>query len=609
MPTPKILVIDDEKRMCESLKLLLSGEAYEVCTAENCREGIGFLKTGNYGLVITDLVTPYLTGFDVMDYVRENCPETLVIAMTGYASLDSAVEAMRRGAYDYIAKPFNFEVMKLIVKRAIDRHQLAERVKMTEQKYKSLVDEINDGYFVLQDRRLVYANKTFAEMLQYEADEIRGLDFTCFLDLEAYSKLEKMAFGTHSNGQEFCLKSKTSEVPVEVRVAQTHTDGQVSLVGICRDISERKALWDKMMRTEKLASLGGLIAGIAHELNNKLTPVLAYAELLEESDLNPQDRRRIETIAKSAMGAKKIVQSLLLFTRQEKPHKKLVDINEVIQNTLNLMHYQLHNDNISLKLDLAPGLPDLFADFHQLEQVFLNMIKNAFEAMEGRGGELCIRSMRNDENVLVEISDTGVGIPSEAMPVIFDPFFTTKEEGKGTGLGLSLCHGIIQEHGGDVSVASDQGKTTFQIRLPLAKIPSEKEKIHKPRDTDMEKTGRKAILVIDDEPSIALLLSELLEGKYDVVSLSNGQEALEAVAAKDFDLIISDIKMPGIDGMEFFKWIEENKPVYKDKIVFTTGVVFDLKVQTFLEETKKPFLTKPFKIAQLMETVEAALRV
>ncbi|MFH1146511.1 MAG: response regulator [Pseudomonadota bacterium] len=609
MPTPKVLVIDDEKRMCESLKLLLSGEGYEVCTAENCREGIGFLEKGNYGLVVTDLVTPYLTGFDVMDYVRENCPETLVIAMTGYASLDSAVEAMRRGAYDYIAKPFNFEVMKLIVKRAIDRHELAERVKMTEQKYRSLVEEINDGYFVLQDRRLVYANKTFAEMLQYEPDEIRGLDFTCFLDLEAYSRLEKMALGTHNNGQEeFCLRSKDSEVPVEVRVTQTYRDGQLSLVGICRDIRERKALWDKMMRTEKLASLGGLIAGIAHELNNKLTPVLAYAELLEESDLNPQDRRRIETIAKSAMGAKKIVQSLLLFTRQEKPHKKLVDINEVIQNTLNLMHYQLHNDNISLKLDLAPGLPDLFADFHQMEQVFLNVIKNAFEAMEGRGGELSIRSTRNDQNVLVEIGDTGVGIPSEAMPVIFDPFFTTKEEGKGTGLGLSLCHGIIQEHGGDVSVSSRQGKTTFQIRLPLAKVPSEKQNNHKPRDTDMEKTGRKAILVIDDEPSIALLLSELLEGKYDVVSLSNGQEALEAVAAKDFDLIISDIKMPGIDGMEFFKWIEENKPAYKDKIVFTTGVVFDVKVQTFLEETKKPFLTKPFKIAQLMETVEAALR-
>ncbi len=611
MPTPRILIIDDERRMCDSLKMLLSGEGYAIDTADDCYGGIECLKSANYALVITDLVTPQLTGFEVMDYVSNHCPDTLVIAMTGYASLHSAVEAMRRGAYDYIVKPFNFDVMKLTVERALDRIRLSEKVKQTEEKYRALVDEISDGYFVLQDRRFVYVNKTFANIVGYGPEEIIGRDFSFFIDLASYPRLEQMVLGDGSQPyyqEEFFLKTRDGvNVPVEIRITRTYTDDQLSLVGICRDIRERKALWDKMMRTEKLASLGGLIAGIAHELNNKLTPVLAYAELMEDSDLDPQNRRRIETIAKSGMGAKKIVQSLLLFTRQEKPQKKYVDINEVIHNALNLLHYQFKDDNVALRVDLSPDLPDLLADFHQMEQVFLNIIKNAFEAMEGAGGELSVRSFKDDTNVIVEVTDTGTGIQPDTIPLIFDPFFTTKEEGKGTGLGLSLCHGIIQEHGGDISVTSGQGRTTFLIRLPLGKTPAQQVQAQTAPDADASVNPRKAILVIDDEPSIAHLLSELLEGKYDVSSMSNGHEALEAVATTSFDLIISDIKMPGMDGIEFYRWIEANQPSYKEKIIFTTGVVFDSKVQIFLEETRNPYLTKPFKIAKLMETVETAL--
>ncbi len=610
MPVPRILIIDDEKRMRDSLRTLLSAEGYEIETADSCQNGIECLKKNHYAVVVTDLVTPQLTGFEVMEYVVKYCPETLVIAMTGYASVDSAVEAMRRGAYDYIVKPFNFDVMRLTVERALDRVRLCEKVRNSEEEYKLLVDEINDGFFVLKDKKLVYVNKTFARMLDYEPEDIMGRDASHFLSSKAYPRFEQLVLNDneHSALGEFHLKSREgADVPVEIRVTRTYKDDQPSLVGICRDIRERKALWDKIIRAEKLASLGGLIAGIAHELNNKLTPILAYAELMEGSALDAQDRRRIEVIANSAMGAKKVVDSLLLFARQEKPQRKYIDINEVVNNTLNLLQYQFKDDNITLKVDLSPDLPLLYADFYQMEQVFLNIIKNAFESMEGIGGQLIIRSLREGENILVQVSDTGVSISPEVLPVIFDPFFTTKAEGRGTGLGLSLCHGIVQEHGGEIQVTDEQGIKTFQIRLPLVKLESSDGQDKPLSGASREHKVRGAILIIDDEESITGLLDELLQDKYDVATVSNGSQAVEMLANREFDLIISDIKMPGMDGIELFKWIEAHRPSYKRKIIFATGITFDNEVHAFLEKTKNPYLTKPFNIAKFTETVEAVL--
>lgn len=607
IPKTSILIVDDERRMCESLKILFETEGYSIDIAETFREAMDCLENAKYDLIITDLILNQLSGFEVMDYVTVNCPETLIIAMTGHASLDSAIEAMRRGAYDYVVKPFNFDVMQLAVGRALDRIRLSRKVRQSEEKYQLLVDEINDGYFVLQDRRLVYLNKTFASMVDYRVEDLLGKDFTFLLDINNYPKLERIILDTseRTTQEELNLKTrKGSEIPVEVRIARAYIDDQLSLVGICHDISERQALWDKILRSEKLASLGGLIAGIAHELNNKLTPVLAYAELMEESDLGAKDRRRVDVIINSAESAKKIVESLLLFTRQEKPHKENIDINEVIICALNLLQYQFRNEKVGLRINLDTELPRLFADFHQMEQVFFNMAKNAFEAMEGQGGELEVRSSRVENNIVIEFADTGAGISSGHLSLIFDPFFTTKVEGKGTGLGLSLSHGIVQEHGGDITVSSIPGKTVFTVCLPLA-VPititgHNKEVLQIP-------DSRKTILVIDDEQSIALLLSELLEGRYDVARVFSGQEAVEAIAVQDFDLIISDIKMPGMDGMELFRWIESNKPGYKGKIVFTTGVVFDPQIQAFLKEAKTPCLTKPFKISSLLNAVETML--
>lgn len=610
MSAPRILVVDDERRMCESLKMLLEGEGYEIATAGSFQEGIACLEKCSYDLVITDLILHELSGFEIMDYVAANSRETLVIAMTGHATLDSAVEAMRRGAYDYVIKPFNFEVMRLTVSRALDRIRLSRRIKQSEEKYKLLVEEINDGYFVLQDRRLVYLNKTFANMLGYASDELMGRDFSVLLEMECYPKLERIVLNASdaSGQEEFCLKTKDgTEVPAEIRITRAYIDDQLSFIGICRDISERKALWEKLLRSEKLASLGSLVAGIAHELNNKLTPILAYSELMEDSNLTPKDRRRLEVIAKSAESAKKIIQSLLLFTRQEKPHKEYIDVNEVINQALNLLRYQFDKDNIRLEVDLSPTLPNLFADFHQMEQVFFNIAKNAFEAIEDSGGELRVRSYRKEGDAIIEFTDTGAGIRPEHLRVVFDPFFTTKAEGKGTGLGLSLCHGIVQEHGGEINLTSIPGNTTFHVRLPLGVPVPLSADGQNLSDKGHLGDSRKAILVIDDEQSIALLLGELLENKYEVARMSNGVEALEAMAGREFDLIISDIKMPGMDGMEFFKWIETNKPSYKGKIVFTTGVVFDPKVQAFLQRANAPYLTKPFKVAKLLETVETVL--
>jgi two-component system NtrC family sensor kinase len=392
----------------------------------------------------------------------------------------------------------------------------------------------------------------------------------------------------------------------------------IGSIHVAKDISNEKLLQQQLIQSEKLSAIGELISGIAHELNNPLTGVMGYSELLQlRKDLDDRARENLLKIHSLALRCQRIVQNLLYFARKQKPERTLSDINDILEKTIELRSYELRVNNIEISRELDRNLPKTIADAHQLQQVFLNVITNAEQAMlESRGnGHLAIRTRTDAQNalIIVEIIDDGPGIPESHLTRIFDPFFTTKEVGKGTGLGLSLSYGMIKEHGGNIYARSRQGEgATFIIELPvIASLQEESvaDQEASPEALHFENLARgKRILVVDDEKYILDFFVEVFQGlPMHVDTADNGRAAMRRMKECDYDLVVTDFRMPQMSGKELFNWIKETRPYLTNRIIFVTGDTVSVETRTFFENNHTRFLAKPFKIEEVMEVVQQAL--
>ncbi len=369
---------------------------------------------------------------------------------------------------------------------------------------------------------------------------------------------------------------------------------------------------NQLVQAEKMSAVGLLVSGVAHELNNPLAGVVGYSQLLLKADTDDRVRRGLEKIAREAERCKKIVQNLQTFARKHAPQKDYVGVNGILESTLELRSYQLKVDNIEIVHDLDPELPKTMADFHQLQQVFLNIIINAHQAItsRGRGGRLTLRSRRRDDDIVVELQDDGPGIPPDVVGRVFDPFFTTKEVGQGTGLGLSICYGIIQEHHGSVSARNaPEGGAVFTVELPIIEP---KERVHSddtPAETpDVAPSPGRNILVVDDELAIIDILYQVLRAEgHRVDTALNGTVALKKIQKERYDLIISDLKMPGMGGKELFEKIREIDLDLARRVIFSTGDVVSVDTREFLQKSGNNFLQKPFEIETIRKVVQSVL--
>jgi len=383
-----------------------------------------------------------------------------------------------------------------------------------------------------------------------------------------------------------------------------------------RDITERKQveaekreLERKVQVTDRLASIGEMASGIAHEINNPLTGVVGFSELLMTKDLPEDLRKDVEVIYTGSKRVAGIVKGLLTFARQHKPERTYTDINEVIESTLTLKKYALETGNIEVSTSLDAELPWIMADAGQLQQVFMNIVINAeTEMKQARGrGKLIIKTEQIDNTIRISFKDDGPGITKENIGKVFDPFFTTREVGEGTGLGLSLSHGIISEHKGALYVKSRLGKgATFFIELPI--IAEERQLgLAEPSD-ELKGVSGARILVMDDEPTILIFLKKILGGEgYDVETVGSGKEALGMIKNKRYGLILCDIKLPGLSGAEIYEQIGKVAPSLQKRVIFITGDVISADTQAFLKKTKAPYVTKPFDIAKLKKEVSRIL--
>jgi two-component system NtrC family sensor kinase len=394
---------------------------------------------------------------------------------------------------------------------------------------------------------------------------------------------------------------------------------------IARNLTDRRRLELQLMQAEKLSALGQLVAGVAHELNNPLTSVSGYAQLLLREPLLPdQVHEDIQHIYSQSERAARIVQNLLLFAREHKPERVLVNLNDLVKSTLSLRAYQLRVDNVTVTMQIDPQLTTTVADPHQIQQVLLNLINNAHQAMVARGGPgtLILRTRQvhanrdhdNDEpgeSLQIEISDTGVGIPERDLLRIFDPFFTTKPVGQGTGLGLSICFGIVQEHGGRIWAEStlNVGTTVF-VELPLrSETSTDASDGVNPASAIIDNGKAARVLVVDDEEPVGRLLARLLRGmghRPEVVS--SGEAALAAMDREAFDLIITDVKMPGMSGFDLYDEVQRRNAEMVNRIVFVTGDILAARTQARLAQMGNPYVAKPFSIERLQGVVRTLLR-
>jgi two-component system NtrC family sensor kinase len=389
-------------------------------------------------------------------------------------------------------------------------------------------------------------------------------------------------------------------------------DGRVTgCLGIVRDMTEERMLAEQLLQREKLAAVGQLVSGVAHELNNPLAGIMAFSQLmLAMSGATPDQQDALVTIHKEAKRAAKIVSNLLIFARQRHPERTDADLNQVMQDTVELRRYALRTHQIDVDLELDPDLPLTWADAFQLQQVILNLLTNAEQALKNHEGDkrITMRTHRQGELIVASVADNGPGIPPDALDQIFNPFFTTKAVGEGTGLGLSISDAIIREHGGQMRVSSRPGQgAVFTVELPIVHAPA-------PRTGEIpipavKSAQPRTVLVVDDEPAIRAAVSLFLEREgHTVDAVATGNEALEHARTRRYDAILLDLRMPDMPGDVVFAELQASDPEHAARVVFATGDVDSVAARSFLEQAGRPYICKPFALEDVADLLCSEVR-
>ena len=382
----------------------------------------------------------------------------------------------------------------------------------------------------------------------------------------------------------------------------------------CKAYDDLRRTQEQLLQSEKMSAVGQLIAGVAHELNNPLTAILGYAQLLESEKLEPKVMEYVNKIFKQGQRTHRVVQNLLSFARQRKPQKEQFDVIKVLEEALLLRDYDMKVGNIRLERDLQAAVPAVLGDPHQLEQVFLNIINNSIDAMSGEvNGEqkkpehhFRVRVAVMDSSVNIEFHDSGPGIQEPNR--IFEPFYTTKNVGKGTGLGLSICYGIVKEHGGEISARNgERGGAIIEIKLPSAGRPAAPAPAPEPQRRNTALAG--SILLVEDEESVMEFERDVLMGAGAQVTTAISAEKMKTLLAqRSFDAVILNGKMPGAATVQEMRdWLMKTYPQLNGHFLFTFSSLAEAEVRNFLEQNHIPFLVKPFEVGDLISNARRLL--
>jgi PAS domain S-box-containing protein len=572
--------------------------------------------------------------------------EYLELRLQGYAEMQVS---LRLGDRQVIITPDKQQIVELLfstyeelcqVNARLDEHSRnlevevqsrTHQLREAEAKYRMLVEQLPAVTFIAAldaMGQLLYVSPQIEPLLGFSADEwladpslwtkqVHAADQQRIVAEYARSVGDRTGFSTEyrmlaRDGREVWVRT-------EATVILDDTGHPKSVQGIMFDITDRKRAEEELeqqrealYQTEKVATMGRLLAGVAHELNNPLAVVNCYAELLGEQTRGGPLAERVEKVSQAAQRCVRLVKSFLTLARQHPPERQEVQLNDTIKEALELMAYPLRVDGIEMHSQLAEELPPIWADPHQLHQVVVHLVSNAHQALREsmRPRQLMVSTCYDPSRSLVHlgVADTGPGIRPELQDRIFEPFFTTKPSGQGTGLGLPLCQGVIEAHGGSIRVESRPGEgTLFSVELPIAARPTDVSEVRMDDTPASPQAG--AILVVDDEPDVASVLAELLmiDG-HQVDTAANGAVALRKLRERAYDLILSDLRMPEMDGPGLYQAIERHHPALSRRMIFMTGDALSPETQGFLAGTAVPSVSKPFSVQEIRRVIQQMLQ-
>lgn len=504
-----------------------------------------------------------------------------------------------------------------------DRREMERRLYQQQEFARRLVDSFPDLIFVLDSAgHYTFTSPRVKEILGYEAEDSDAQDLGERTHVEDRPALQSLFAEMFDGRQSFAsLEIRVRPKMGEWRRIRCHfsplCDETGKIDGIIisgRDVTDLKRLEEQLIQAEKLAAMGQMLAGVAHELNNPLTAILGVTELLREREgFDDSTKRQLDLTHRQARRAARIVQNLLEFSRPASPQKKPLDVSSLIERTLQLHEHSLRRNNVEVEFQPQHGLQTVVGDSNQLIQVFLNLISNAEHAIREirESGRIQIRIGRIGSNIAVTVQDDGVGILPEALPKLFDPFYTTKRPGGGTGLGLSICTAIVREHGGSIDVETlPVGGSAFTVFLPIALEKASAEPIAdavtpafppmRPASADSLK-GR-SILVLDDEESIRMLLEEGLTAHgLHVDCASTPAGAVDFVKRRAYDILLCDLNLSAngfsAGGREAAQQILSAAGAHKPTVIFMTGDLVDAAAPNSAEP---PHLQKPFRISEVL---------
>jgi len=485
--------------------------------------------------------------------------------------------------------------------RLVDLHDDGRRT------WQEVVDAISPALCIVDRSGAIRrANRAFADLVNAPPASLIGRPWQAFIPPEWATDLQR-ALDQQGAGRE--VELRTGERTYAVTAVPINSNDRSAVVLLFDDQTERRRLQDQLIQSEKMSAIGQLIAGIAHDLNNPLASVLGFADFLTEvPHIPPNIREPLTVIREEAERASSIVRNLLGFARKQDHQRRPTALKPLLDGTFVLLRNQLMAHRVEARIEVEPDLPMPDIDPNQIQQVFVNLINNAAQAVAstGRPGTIVVRARRWLDGVAIDIIDDGPGMSEALATQVFEPFFTTKAEGEGTGLGLSISQGIVKEHGGRIMLSSDEGKgSTFTVQLPICtrtSIPPTAAAARGP-------TRRLRVLVVDDEPHILHYMRATLEawGHIPVVA-GDGEEALSLASSEQFDLIISDLRMPRYGGREFYEELTRRNPAVAARLIFSTGDTVRGDTLAFLETLDRPYLHKPFSLAELRTLLADVVR-
>ena len=507
------------------------------------------------------------------------------------------------------------------------RKQSEVALRASEMRFRSITEAHPVPVMIVGLRygTVLYASPSSEELLGLSQSDLLQRTFERFLP-DDNARIEIWSIMGH--GHEINLKEvrlirgngESLDAALSARrISYQNEDAMV--IGLY-DLTERKQAeaqiarqQEALQQSEKMAALGGLLAGVAHELNNPLSVVVGQATLLMEGSPEPRVVARAEKIYKAADRCARIVKSFLALARRKPPERKPMELNEIINGSLELLGYQLRTASIEVSLELKDKLPEVAGDADQMTQVVTNLVLNAAQALQSWSGKrhIAIRTTTDGEgHVVFSVADSGPGVPPEIRTRIFEPFFTTKSGTGGTGVGLSLCLNIVASHGGHLTVEDTPGGgATFLITLPMIESATESPNgvSAAPAQENTVLSSKLRILLVDDEVELAQTLAELLEPDgSDVDIAANGAIALEKLHKREFDVIVSDLRMPVLDGPGLYEALGRELPSYLNKIIYVTGDTLSTHVQAFLKQYPVPVIEKPYRLSDVKKAIETLVK-